>query len=106
RQITQESKKNRPLYKLMIELGCDAFRIDLIENYPCEDKQASRQREGYWIRQIGTLNKVIAGRTQKEVNKLYETTDIRMQYIQTAVGKAAKLQAAKDSYEKNKVQIN
>jgi len=55
-----------PLYKLMNELGTDLFRIDLIEDYACNDKQALRQREGYWIRQIGTLNKVIAGRTMKE----------------------------------------
>ena len=66
RQITQESKRNRPFYKLMNELGPDVFRIDLIEDYPCDDKQALRQREGYWIRQIGTLNEKIAGRTKKE----------------------------------------
>ena len=58
--------KNSALYKLMNELGTDLFRIDLIEDYACNDKQALRQREGYWIRQIGTLNKVIAGRTCKE----------------------------------------
>ena len=56
-QITQDTKKNRPLYKLMTELGTDIFRIDLIEEYSCDDKQALRQREGYWIRQIGTLIK-------------------------------------------------
>ena len=106
RQITQESKKNRPLYKLMIELGCDAFRIDLIEDYPCEDKQALRQREGYWIRQIGTLNKVIAGRTQKEAKYIYDRSEKKQLYEQKPERKAAKLQAAKDSYEKNKVQIN
>ncbi len=50
----------------MNELGTDIFRIDLIEEYSCDDKQALRQREGYWIRQMGTLNKVIAGRTKKE----------------------------------------
>ena len=62
----QDDKLNRPLYKMMNELGPDIFRIDLIENYSCNDKQELRQREGYWIRQIGTLNKVIAGRTIKE----------------------------------------
>ena len=65
-QITQDTKKNRPLYKLMAELGTDIFRIDLIEDYSCDDKQALRQREGYWIRQMGTLNVYIAGRNEKE----------------------------------------
>ena len=62
----KKEPKNIPLYKLMNELGIDAFRIDLIEDYPCDDKQALRQREGYWIRQIATLNKVIPGRAGKE----------------------------------------
>ena len=46
------------------------FRIDLIEDYyACDEKQALRQREGYCMRQIGTLNKVIAGRTKQEYNE-------------------------------------
>ncbi len=61
-----ECNKNLLLYRLTNEIGFDRFRIDLIEDYPCEDKQALRLREGYWIRQIGTLNKLIAGRTKQE----------------------------------------
>ena len=106
KQITQERKKNRPLYKLMIELGTDVFRIDLIENYPCEDKQALRQREGYWIRQIATLNKQIAGRTAKEAKKEYEKTEKRIQYEQSEERKAAKIKSAKKIYEENKEKIN
>ena len=106
RQITQESKKNRPLYKLMNELGTDVFRIDLIEDCPCDDKQALRQREGYWIRQMGTLNKVIAGRTAKEAHHEYEKTEKRIQYQQSEARKASKCQHAKENYEKNKDEIN
>ncbi len=57
---------NIPLYVLMREIGTDRFRIELIENYPCEDKYQLRQREGYFIRQFGNLNRQIAGRTKKE----------------------------------------
>ena len=106
RQITQESKKNRPLYKMMNELGTDVFRIDLIENYPSDDKQALRQREGYWIRQMGTLNKVIAGRTAKEANQEYAKTEKRIQYEQSEERKASKIKSAKENYEKNKDEIN
>ena len=42
------------------------FHIELIENYPCECKEELVAREGYWIRQIGTLNAAVAGRTSKE----------------------------------------
>ena len=44
--------------------GFDNFYIELIENYPCECKEEMAAREGYWIRQIGTLNATVAGRTQ------------------------------------------
>ena len=58
-------------------IGTERFRIDLIEDYPCNDKYQLRQREGYWIREIGTLNKRIECRTKAEYNfenkeKLYE----------------------------------
>jgi hypothetical protein len=40
--------------------------IKLYENYPCENKEQSNKREGEIIREIGTVNKQIAGRTYKE----------------------------------------
>ena len=56
----------RPLYVKAKEYGFDNFYIELIENYPCECKEEMIAREGYWIRQIGTLNAIVAGRTPKE----------------------------------------
>jgi len=61
-----EVNKNRPLYKLMNEIGFERFRIELIEDYPCQDKYQLRQREGHFIREIGTFNKKIEGRTKQE----------------------------------------
>ena len=85
---------------MMDELGNDGFRIDLMEDYPCNDKQALRQREGYWIRQMGTLNKVIAGRTAKKANQEYAKTEKRIQYEKSEERKAAKIKSAKENYEK------
>ena len=51
------------------EIGIDRFRIELIEDYPCEDKYQLRQREGHYIREIGTLNMMVAGRTDIEWHK-------------------------------------
>ena len=59
------TEQQRPLYKLMAEIGFERFRIELIENYPCKDKYELRQREGHYIREMGTLNICIAGRTKK-----------------------------------------
>ena len=54
------------LYKHMHELGVESFYIELVENCPCNDVYELRAREGHYIRQIGTLNKRIEGRTHKE----------------------------------------
>ena len=73
-QINSSDKKNRPLYELMREIGTDRFRIELIEDYSCEDKYKLRQREGYFIRELGSLNKRIECRTKQE--RYEETRDI------------------------------
>ena len=61
--------KRKPQYKLykhMNELGVDNFYIELIENYPCNDVYELRAREGYYIREIGTFNIKISGRSGKQ----------------------------------------
>ena len=62
----REDTKNRPLYKLMNEIGFERFRIQLLEDYPCEDLYQLHQREGYYIRTMGTLNLLIAGRNDQQ----------------------------------------
>jgi hypothetical protein len=47
------------------------FRIELVEAFPCNNKDELRAREGYWIRSIDCVNKRIAGRTRKEFIKEY-----------------------------------
>ncbi len=63
--------KDRELYKLINEIGESRFRIELVENCPCEDKYQLRQREGLFIREMGTLNMNIAGRPKQEADKEY-----------------------------------
>ncbi len=50
----------------MNEIGFERFRIELIEDYPCNDKYQLRQREGHFIREMGTLNKRIECKTPQE----------------------------------------
>ena len=42
------------------------YQITLIEAYPCETKDELTAREGYFIRTLDCVNKVIPGRTPKE----------------------------------------
>ena len=67
---TKQYNAHKPLYKLINEIGFERFRIQLIEEYPCEDRYQLRQKEGQYIRDIGTLNKNIAGRDANEYQKL------------------------------------
>eukprot|EP00972_Heterocapsa_arctica_P110895 16331017-Heterocapsa_arctica.AAC.1 len=55
----------------MREVDSDEYYIELIENYPCSSLEELRAREGFWIREIGTLNKLVAGRTAKEFGREY-----------------------------------
>jgi adenylate kinase family enzyme len=62
----REKYMHMPLYKLINEIGFERFRIDLIENYSCADKYELRQKEGFYIREMGTLNMRIECRSKKE----------------------------------------
>ena len=64
--INKKTKQNFPLYIKMRELDKSNFYIELLENYPCSNKEELRAREGHYIRELATLNKYIAGRTPKE----------------------------------------
>ena len=44
----------------------DNWYMELFENFPCNSKEELNKKEGQVIREIGTINKQIAGRTNKE----------------------------------------
>ena len=66
------------LYDLMRELGSEYFYVELIEEYPCDNVEQLRAREGVFIRQMATLNKRIEGRTKKEYTT--DTKDAKREY--------------------------
>ena len=49
----------------------DDVRIEIIEEYPCNNKEELNKKEGEYIRNNKCLNQVIPGRTKKEYNKEY-----------------------------------
>ena len=59
-------RSNYKLYAKMKELGSDVFFIKLVEEAPCESKAELRALEGKYIRELGTLNQIIAGRSNQE----------------------------------------
>ena len=53
-------------YKHMVDIGIDKFYIELVENYPCNNNDELRAKEGHVIRQCGTLNSRIECRNIQE----------------------------------------
>jgi hypothetical protein len=51
----------------------DAY-IELIEEFPCNNRQELNLREGFYIQNNSCVNKRIAGRTHKEITKDYHDT--------------------------------
>lgn len=81
-RVSKECFLHLPLYSLMRELGTDKFYIELVEDYPCTSRLDQRVREGYYIRERGTLNQRIAGRDKSEyrhenIDRIKET---RLEY--------------------------
>jgi len=70
-RMNTEVSKNTKIYKHINDLGFDKFSISLVEIYPCTNKTELRCREGVLIREQGTLNINIAGRTKEDFNKEY-----------------------------------
>ena len=66
RDVNSKKSQTIPLYIKMREIGKEHFYIELLEEYPCENKDQLRAREGYYIRDLGTLNGKIEDRTRKE----------------------------------------
>ena len=59
-------KKHYKLYQKMNNLGYDNFYIELIKETPCDNAEQLRAIEGEYIRQRGTLNTRIEGRTKQQ----------------------------------------
>jgi adenylate kinase family enzyme len=59
-------KHNRCISQIFERYGVENCKIELLENFPCTNKDQLNAREGFWIRQTDCVNKRIAGRTQQD----------------------------------------
>jgi hypothetical protein len=59
-------KKNRSNRSASIVLECGDYKMELLEKYPCNNKQELFIKEGEHIRTNECINKQIAGRTQQQ----------------------------------------
>lgn len=64
KRYKNNKKKTKSTSHLIIQYE-DCY-IELIEKYPCNDKNELHRREGQLIREMDCVNKVITSRTKKE----------------------------------------
>ena len=71
---SMKSKRDNHLkiYQKMLEIGVEHFKILLIAETPCENVEQLRAIEGEYIRQLGTLNSQVAGRTSSDYCKEFK----------------------------------
>ena len=62
-------RKDCIIHNLIREHGFDRFRIQLIEDFPCEDLYQLRQRQGHHIRDLNAINKYADQKDYREKNK-------------------------------------
>lgn len=65
-KIDYKTGRSLSLYLFIDNNNWIDWYIELYEQYPCNNKKELERREGEVIREIGTINKNIAGRTHKE----------------------------------------
>jgi hypothetical protein len=91
---------NYPLYQEVNKTNWDNWFMELYEDYPCENKAQLNQREGQIIREIGTLNKLVAGRSPKEYRR--ENADkIKEKGKQYYHDNAEKIKESRKEYHRN-----
>ena len=65
--VNTDAKKDRKLSSMMHKLGIENFYIEKIQDCPeCKNVEDLNKIEGEYIRQMGTLNMQIQGRTKQE----------------------------------------
>ena len=89
------------LYSHIVDNDWSDFYIELYEAYPCNNKKELNRREGQVIREIGTINKKIQGRTRKEYyeDNIDIVKEIQKKYREENVDKIKKQR--KEYYNEN-----
>lgn len=90
---TKDNTKTSYMTSFLI-LECEDYKIELIEDYPCNNKEQLHKKEGEYIKNNECVNMVVAGRGNKE-------------YYQDNIDKIKekKINTSKIYYENNKEEI-
>jgi hypothetical protein len=88
-------------YTSYLVLDCEDYKIELVENYPCNNKEQLFKKEGEYIKANECVNKYVAGRTDKEWRE--DNREYLLNYDRERSKKRDKQKEKerKDTYRKN-----
>jgi len=78
------------------------YRIELIESFPCESRDQLNAREGFHIRNMVCVNKIIIGRTYQEWNEANKEVIRKKDKAYYQANKESYCEKAKAYYQANK----
>jgi hypothetical protein len=95
---------NNCMSKLVLE--CDDYKMELVEEYPCNNKQQLAKKEGEYIKNNECVNKCVAGRGNKEyyIDNADKLKEQGKQYYNDNVDKVK--EKHKEYYNDNVVKIS
>ena len=104
------------VFSIFDEYGVDNCKIELVENFPCSNREELHKREGHHIQNNDCVNKYVAGRSNKEwyeatqeSRRAYRenTKDRRREYCKARYEacKDKRIQQVKERYESDRDRI-
>jgi hypothetical protein len=104
RLATHRRNNNKCMSKLVLE--CEDYKIELVEEYPCNNKQQLEKKEGEYIKNNECVNKCVAGRGNKEyyIDNADKLKEQGKQYYNDNVDKVK--EKHKEYYNDNVVKIS
>jgi hypothetical protein len=104
KRLSHHKSHHNPCNSKYLFENYDDVRIELVEEYPCNNKMELNKKEGQHIRNNECLNRFIAGRTQKEYNEDNKEHILEYKKEWYENNKDHKKEYGKEYYENNKEQ--
>lgn len=84
-------------YSSFLVLDCEDYKIELLEEYACNNKQQLERKEGEYIKNNECCNKIIAGRTRRE-HYIDNADKLKEQHKQYIINNSDKLKEQRKQY--------
>tara|TARA_R110000803_G_scaffold55976_1_gene113074 strand:- start:130 stop:777 length:648 start_codon:yes stop_codon:yes gene_type:complete len=101
-RMTEHRKPTSTTSSSKIIIGLGDAKIELLEEYPCNNKMELDKKEGEYIRKLDCVNKIIVGRTKKEYHEDNKEHSVKIQKEYRDNNKENIVEKSKEYYDNNK----